>query len=137
VGRAIVDLFKKAQLPAYPRAVVLTPGHAVTQDEDGTYYVPKKDLVGVVQAAPQTRRLRIAEGLKEARVLTRELQTFRSKVAVATANESFEDWRERPHDDLVLAVALAVWFAERVCRGEATAGGKTLTACLFDEDFVW
>jgi hypothetical protein len=27
-------------------------------------------------------------------------------------NETFESWRERDHDDLVLAVALAAWAAE-------------------------
>jgi hypothetical protein len=34
----------------------------------------------------------------------------------ASGHEAFEaeaDWRERPHDDLVLAVALACWYGER------------------------
>jgi hypothetical protein len=35
---------------------------------------------------------------------------------VATGHESPEAWRERDHDDLVLAVALAVWCGER-CGG--------------------
>jgi hypothetical protein len=69
-----------------------------------------------VQAALQVRRLRIAPALREVRTLTKELQTFRVKVNLATANESFEAWRERDHDDLVLAVALAVWLAERPLR---------------------
>jgi hypothetical protein len=30
-----------------------------------------------------------------------------------SGNEQFESWRERDHDDLVLAVALAVWAAEQ------------------------
>ena len=46
-----------------------------------------------------------------ARTLTAELATFRLRNPAA-ANESFESWRERPHDDLVLAVALAAWLAE-------------------------
>jgi hypothetical protein len=28
-------------------------------------------------------------------------------------NETFESWRERDHDDLVFAVALACWWADR------------------------
>jgi hypothetical protein len=41
------------------------------------------------------------------------LGTFKVKININTGNESFEAWRERDHDDLVLAVALACWFGER------------------------
>jgi hypothetical protein len=42
----------------------------------------------------------------------RELTTFQVKITPAT-NEIFGTWREGPHDDLVLAVAIAVWQSER------------------------
>jgi len=42
-------------------------------------------------------------------VLTEELSLFRAKVTLA-ANETFEAWRERAHDDLVLALALALYI---------------------------
>src|SRR5262249_44300270 len=45
-------------------------------------------------------------------VVTRELQNFTVKIKLSTTNETFEAWRERDHDDLVLAVALAAWVAE-------------------------
>jgi hypothetical protein len=49
-------------------------------------------------------------------VLVKELKAF--KVTVTTAgHETFEAWRERDHDDLVLAVALAVWLSDRSPRG--------------------
>ena len=35
------------------------------------------------------------------------------KVKALTGNETFESWRERDHDDLVLAVALAIWFGDK------------------------
>jgi hypothetical protein len=44
--------------------------------------------------------------------LCQELLAFRPKVR-AVSDETAEDWRERPHDGLVFAVALAVWMAER------------------------
>ena len=50
--------------------------------------------------------------MKAAEVLVRELSTFRAKVNIATGNESFEAWRSRDHDDMVLAVALAAWLGE-------------------------
>ena len=81
----------------------MTPG-------DGT--VPKKDLIGAVQAALQTRRLKIVGVLPLAARLTKELEMFRVKVT-ADRNEIFESWRERDHDDLVMALALAVWYGEK------------------------
>jgi hypothetical protein len=42
-----------------------------------------------------------------AEVLTRELEGFKVKITPA-ANETFGTWRDGEHDDLVLAVALAV-----------------------------
>jgi hypothetical protein len=111
VGRAVVDLFRKAKLPRLV-AVTITGGDTVRHDADGCH-VSKKQLVSVVQAALQTRRLKVAPTLAEAKTLQRELSTFKVKVSLASATESFEAWREHDHDDLVLAVALAVWHAER------------------------
>jgi hypothetical protein len=45
--------------------------------------------------------------------LARELQTFKIKMTAA-GNETLESWRERDHDDLVLAVALAAWAGENL-----------------------
>jgi hypothetical protein len=46
-------------------------------------------------------------------VLVTELRAFKVKITAA-ANETFESWRERDHDDLVLAVALACWLGQRI-----------------------
>jgi hypothetical protein len=115
VGRAVVDALRAAEPRPRVVAVTITGGHKATCEKDGCdehHAVPKKELVGVLQLLLQGRRLKVAASLPEAAVLTRELQAFRSKVSVATGHESFEAWRERDHDDLVLAVALACWWAE-------------------------
>jgi hypothetical protein len=114
VGRAVVDLFRKSNLPRLV-PVTITGGDTVRHDADG-WHVAKKQLVSVVQAAMQSRRLKVAPALAEAQTLQRELSTFRVKINISTASESFEAWRERDHDDLVLAVALGVWHAERGLR---------------------
>jgi hypothetical protein len=49
--------------------------------------------------------------LPEGATLVRELTTFQVKITPAT-NEVFAAWREGQHDDLGLAVAIAVWQAE-------------------------
>lgn len=112
VGRAVVDLFSTA--PAAPRVVpvTITAGHAVTVAPDGSLHVPKKELVTALQLLLQHHRLKVARALPDAEVLRRELMTFRVKITAA-ANETFGAWREGDHDDLVLAAALAAWWAER------------------------
>jgi hypothetical protein len=113
VGRGVVDIFRKAQLPVKQLVpITITGGHEVSRGERGGWNVPKKDLVGVVSAGLQSRRLKIAEALPEAATLRKEQQLFRAKITTA-GNETLEAWRERDHDDEVLAVAIAVWLAGR------------------------
>jgi hypothetical protein len=111
VGRAVVDLLVKARPKATIRPITITAGNADIPDGAG-WHVPKKELVGVLQVLMQTRRLQVASRLRLARVLLKEFETFRVKIT-ASANETFGSWRERDHDDLVLAVALAAWVGER------------------------
>jgi hypothetical protein len=110
VGAAVVELFGPAHVQAQLRAVHITGGAAVTSGEGGVIRVPKKDLVGAIQVVMQSRRLRAASH-PDLDVLLRELATFRTKITVA-GNETFEAWRERDHDDMVLAAALAIWWGE-------------------------
>ena len=95
--------------------VTITGGSAVTQRQDGParWNVAKKALVSTLQAVMGKDRLRVAATLPEAKTLLREFDSFAVKISPETGNESFESWRERDHDDLVLAVALACFGAER------------------------
>jgi hypothetical protein len=68
--------------------------------------------VSVVQVALQNRTLKIANELAEAETLARELQNFTVKIT-DSANDVYGAWREGTHDDLVLAVALALWTANK------------------------
>jgi hypothetical protein len=114
-GRPVVDIFRRYGLGVKKLApVTITAGsHATCQG--GWWTVPKRDLAGAVAVGLEQRTLRIAPGLKLAPVLAQELTTFRVKTTAA-GNETFESWRERDHDDLVLAVALAVHFGARLLR---------------------
>jgi hypothetical protein len=112
VGRAVVDLLQSAPLPGRMVPITITAGHQATVLEDGSHHVPKKDLVGCLQVLLESRRLRVARGMPEADTLVREMQDFRVKITAAL-NETYSAWREGKHDDLVLAVSLACWLAER------------------------
>jgi hypothetical protein len=109
VGTAAVSLFRSGSL--YVTTVTLVAGDQPAQD-GANYRVPKKDLVSVTQVLLQTGRLKIARALPHAKLLARELVNFRSRVTGQTS-ESQLDWRERANDDLVLALAIAAWQAER------------------------
>lgn len=113
VGAPVVDLFRSAFKAGGARLcpVQITGGDAVTFADDLTR-VPKRDLVGAAQVALQTGRLKIAAELPDAPLLARELQNFQVEISLETAHDSYGAWREGSHDDLVLAVCLALWTAE-------------------------
>ena len=104
-----------------PISVWIHGGDSVSH-EGRTYRVPKRDLVGVLQVLFQSGRIKVAGSLKEGETLLRELQNFRAKINISTGHDSYEAWRESDHDDLVLAVALAAWYAARGARPRPYGG---------------
>ncbi len=123
VGRPLVDDLRASGITATVRPVTLTGGLQVTPNDAAGYNVPKRSLVAVLQLLLQSRRLTIARSLPDAAVLAKELTTFKVKVTTAGA-ETLEAWREQDHDDLVLALAFALWLAERGHQGGAVVGGE-------------
>lgn len=114
VGAAVCDMFRDAGLS--PLALTITGGDQVTRPEPHHVRVPKRDLVGVLQVGLQNRRFLIAEALPEAATLRKELEGFRARISVTTGHDTYgagEEWRVGSNDDLVLAVAMAVWQAEQ------------------------
>lgn len=107
VGRGVVDLFRDAhrdgRLSRYPIPITITAG-----EHANGLHVPKQDLVSRVQALLQSGRLLIAEAMPLRAELERELEGFSAKTSAA-GRTTYEALTERIHDDLVLALALAVW----------------------------
>lgn len=109
VGRPVVDLLREGGLD--PVAVTITGGDAESYVDRG-WRVPKRNLVSVLQVLFQTKRLQIASGIPAVQTLTQELLNFKVKIS-DLGHDSYGAWREGQHDDLVLAVAVAAWWAER------------------------
>lgn len=109
VGRPVVDMFTRVRLAATVHPLTITTGDRWRR-EGRSYWVPKKDLAGAVQAGLQSGALKVVPALTLAETLKAELLNFRVKITAA-ANETFGAWRENQHDDLVLAVGMVVWFA--------------------------
>jgi hypothetical protein len=109
VGKAVTELFHMHDLS--PTNVTIIGGGEETS-ELGEYRVPKRELISRAQVVLQTERLKIARGVAHADLLVKELQNFRVRTRTISS-DAYPEWRESENDDLVFALALALWGAER------------------------
>jgi hypothetical protein len=103
VGRAVGDIFDAAGLR--PNRVTITAGQEATQ----RWHVAKGISISGIDARLHTGELRIAAALSDASALQDELKDFQRKVS--EAGRATYNARVGAHDDLILAVAIALWFA--------------------------
>jgi hypothetical protein len=113
VGLPVVDMLRREPMPRVKMLPVMITGGLTESQKGGVWHTPKRNLVGVTQTALQTGRLKMASALPEVTTLTQELQNFQMKVSLDTGHDSYGAWREGTHDDLVLALACALWCGER------------------------
>jgi hypothetical protein len=110
VGSQLVAELRKRKQFACVFPLIITGGNALTENENGTQVLPRKELVTVLQLGFQERRIKIASKLPKCPTLERELAEFRMRPVPLDAPDY---WRGGRHDDMVLAVAIAVWYADR------------------------
>lgn len=108
VGRPVVDLLRTLPIRATVHPLTITSGSRARVDGNGRWRVAKRLLVANVRSLLGAGRLKVADELPEAALLLRELADFRVSIT-AKVNETFGAGSHGGHDDLVLAVALAVW----------------------------
>lgn len=106
VGRPVFDMFQRAGLR--PHGVLITAGNETTGD--GTiFHVPKQTLISQLEARLHSGELKIAADIADAGALAEELKDFARKVS-ESGRVTFNA-RSGAHDDLVLSVAIALFFA--------------------------
>jgi hypothetical protein len=113
VGKAVTDLLKSKGLRF--TSVTITSGykaHAVGQRD---WRVPKRDLVAALEVPFHTGAFKVAESLELWPTLKGELQSFRRKINLKTAHDSYGHWRESDHDDLVLVHDQATFSVTDIC----------------------
>ncbi len=111
VGLPVVELLRGARLPCAVTAVTITSGEQAHGRGD-EWHVPKRDLLTGLQVLLEERRLKVNRELKGSEALVKELADVRLHPrAGGRAKMGAEGQGE--HDDLVLAVALACWRAQR------------------------
>jgi hypothetical protein len=85
VGRPVIDSLKEDGLN--PVAVTITSGQDVRY-RNGTWHVPKKDLISSPQVMLGKGELKIAKDMPYRDVLLHELETFQVKVNIATGHDT-------------------------------------------------
>jgi len=109
VGRPIFDLFASAGLR--PIGVSITGGESESCVSSTEWHVSKLRLVSRLQVLLHSEDLKIAAKLPDAAALVNELQNF--KTTFTTAGNALFAARSGKHNDLVLSLAIAAWWACR------------------------
>jgi hypothetical protein len=110
VGAPIVDLFKQHPRLGDICAITITGGTSI----GGSGYqltVPKRDLINTTAILLQQRRLRIAGNLPDTPALINELLNYRFKTS-DSGHQSYAPATSQDHDDLLIALSLALWRAK-------------------------
>jgi len=121
VGVPVVEWLRKEMSLAKSTRCTIRPiwiqsGKTVVENAAGGWNVPKSELVSIVQVLLGTKRLTIEQDMKNCGGLVDELLNFKVKQNAETGHESFEAWREKDHDDQVLACAIGLWCGEQKSR---------------------
>lgn len=106
VGKAVGDIWSSFKQPT---RVTITGGDKQSARGPHRWMVPKSQLISALDARLHTGELKIAADLAEAGVLQEELRDFRRHVSAA--GRVSHDARAGKHDDVLTAVALALWCA--------------------------
>lgn len=110
-GRAIEELFEREGIdPILVR--VVGSGYQEEKVPQGEWRVPRLELVGALRVLYEAGRLETAKKLELLPTLLEEIRAFKMQRTRIDLNDP-ESWRERPDEDLILAVALTAWRASR------------------------
>jgi hypothetical protein len=118
VGLPVVQEFTRAGLS--PLTVLITSSEDKATYENGCWRVSKALIVSTIDAMLNNEELLFAKALTEAGQLEAELKDFRR--FVSAAGRSTWEARSGAHDDLVLAVGIACWWASRPPAGQVAFG---------------
>ena len=112
LGGPVVDMLRKSGLGCGMTAVTITGG-AAQRGVGEWWYVPKPEMLTMVQVMLECGDLRVNKGLRESGRLVREMVCMRARGA----------GRGGEHDDLAMAVGLGCWGSGN---GDAGLKGERL-----------
>ncbi len=114
VGTPVVDMIRAERLRCELFPVYIHGGD-VSRRDGNNWKVPKRELITGLQLMLEMGSLELAEGMEHGETLVKELRDMRVEITLS-GQETYGAWRSNQHDDLVFAVALAVWRANAAPR---------------------
>ncbi len=103
----VVQLFREERMPVSLIPVTITPGEKVVVSGSDRS-VPKKLLVSALETVMERGILKIAAGMGQADLLREELRQFERR---SVRGGRLKFGAGAGHDDLVMALSMAVWWA--------------------------
>ncbi len=100
-GMPVVDIIRDAGLNAAVYPAMITGGEGDGSSKSGVYSIPRKTLLTKLRVAMERRDLKVSPRLPLCGELQSEIRTLHHESSA----------HSRHHDDLVFAVALALWVA--------------------------
>ena len=123
-GKPVGDVFVKSGLK--PIRVNIVPGNEVTPQGNNRWHVAKSILISNLDAMLNTGELIFAAELALADAMKAEFQDFQRKLS-ETGKPTYGAIAGK-HDDLVVAVAIAAWWASRPPPGVTVFGRYSLVS---------
>jgi len=111
VGRPVTDLLRRRS-PAPMRTVTFTGGKSESKDGPYGWKIPKRDLMAALRMVIQSQRIAVTPSCPFRDDLLAELQNIDFTISERTGHDSYAA-AGGGHDDLVMALALAIWWASR------------------------
>ena len=108
-GRPVVDELRARALD--PAGVTITGGGMVNVHADGSVTVPKAEICQVFAAEAEARALKLPADAELAAEFSEELRAFGYVENPETHRMSYGSRDPAVHDDLVLAVAMGLWYS--------------------------
>ena len=104
-GRPACDAFEATKIQI--KRIAIITGDAEVREAHDTYRVPRLQLISALQALFHEQRFAIQKHLPDAQILARELLDHR--IATTDSGRAHVRARDGGGDDLVRAVAVAIW----------------------------
>ena len=114
-GAAPIRVFESRGL--YPAKEIDLANTGTDKSSGGVQQVPVRDVIGAAQVVLQTNRLKVASALDLASTLVGDLQSFDPKPVARGL-----DLRGGRNSDLVLALAVALWWGDNLTWGAPELG---------------
>jgi len=129
VGAPVVDMLRAARLGCEVTDVRITGGERESDGGSESHaprrYVPKRDLMAGLQVAMGNYELKIATGCADTQTLVQELLDMKMSYGESGRVRMGADGFGQ-HDDLAIALALAVWRSRRRETPQNNLGGGRL-----------